>query len=160
MEKNQMYTLNINSNLTNLNFHINDINYKNILTEARTCINSESYPFDLDEIVIHVSTRYLKARLLLKDVKVGEILSQKNINLESIKNDLINSKGRRKVNFLSLISKPFDSLICKILNKKLAEKYESIQDELLNKITQLTYQLEEKIKASGINLSISDIKLS
>lgn len=156
-----MYTLKINSNLANVNAHINDINYKNILNEARTCIETDSYPYELDEVVIHISTRYLKARLMLKDIKIGEILSQKNINLESMKNDLLKSKGERKINFLSFISKPFDSIIGKILNKKLAEKYTSIHDDLLEKITQVTKQIEQKIVSeTGINLEISDIQLS
>lgn len=155
-----MYTLKIQSNLANANAHISDINYQNILTEARNCIGSDSYSYDLDEVVIHISTKFFKARLLLKDIKIGDILLQKNINLESLKDDLINSKGKKKINFLSFISRPFDPFICKVLNKKLAEKYESMQEEILNKITQLTKQLEQKVSEAGIELKISDIQLS
>ncbi len=154
-----MYTVNIQSNLANANAHITDINFRNIITEARTCMESDLTTFELDEVSIHISTRYLKARLLLNDIKIGEILSQKNINLDSIKNDMIDRIGKRKTSFISFISKPFDSMICNILNKKLAEKYESMQDELLNKITQLTNQLAQKISESGIDLKVSEINI-
>ena len=155
-----MYTLKINSNLANANAHIDDINFKNILSEARNCIESDSYPYELDELVIRISTHYFNARLVLKDIKIGEILSQKHINLDSKINEIIQEKGERKVKFLSFISKPFDSLICKILNKKLAEKYASIQNELLVTINQLSKQLEQKFSETGINLKISDIQLT
>lgn len=155
-----MYTLKIDSNLANVNAHINDINYKNILNEARTCIGTDSYPYELDKLEIHISTRYLKAQIMLKDIKIGKILYQKNIDLESMKKDFLKSKGERKISFLSFISKPFDSIIGKILNKKLAEQYTSIHDELLEKLNQFTKQLEQKISETGIDLKITDIQIN